>query len=442
MNKINRLRTVLGVVFLTAPALPAQRLLAQEKLSLQGAVERAMSRRSELATAELDVRLARIERVRAALRRVRLRLDGRWSEQRERRFVGASAELCAAQGISCGGWARARVIDAAAQVELPLWTGMALEAEWSRARHLERASQAEQRARRRDLKLEVTRAYWTVRWLELLRTSAQQALERREQVAAAIKARFGAGIAPRTDQGRAESARLRQRAQLAELEGRLTEARADLGAALQIDPAFTLTDDPPTTAPVLPSLAGALAEARRQRPELEAAGARTAAQGEQARVVRGALWPEISLFARAEAHNELLGIPQPNLIRHYSAGLLFSWLSLDGLAIWQDARAAELERQKLGHEGQRLAHLIDAEVRRAHGQLAAAVAERTPLLEAQAIARDTVALIKRRYQAGAALLIEVLDAEDELAELDAATVGNAIDIAVGQAALMAAQGQS
>jgi hypothetical protein len=52
-----------------------------------------------------------------------------------------------------------------------------------------------------------------------------------------------------------------------------------------------------------------------------------------------------------------------------------------------------------------------------------------------------VALIQRRYQAGAALLIEVLDAEDELAELDAAAAGNAIEIALAQAALAAARGQ-
>jgi outer membrane protein TolC len=416
--------------------------LAQERLSLDQAIDRAMKGRSELAAAALDVRLARVQRVRAALRRVRVRVDGRWGEQRERRHVGAAAEACAAQGLSCGGWARGRVVDAAAQVELPLWTGMALEAEWARARHLERASHAEQRARRLALKLEVTRAYWAVRWMERLREAARQALERRAQIAATIKARFGAGIAPRTDQGRAQTAMLRQQAQLGELQGRLAEARADLGEALELDPDFVLTDDPPSAPHAPPALDRALVRARQQRPELEAAGARTAAQGQQARIVRGALWPEVSLFARAETQNQLLGVPQPNLVSHYSAGVLFSWLSLDGLATWQDARAAELERQKLGHQGARLAALIDAEVRRAHGQLAAALAQRGPLVEAQAVARETVELIKRRYQAGAALLIEVLDAEDELAELDGAAAGNAADIAVGQAALDAAQGES
>jgi outer membrane protein TolC len=442
MSNTSKLRVSAVGLWLVIHALLPGSAIAQENLSLKGALERAFKQHSDLAIADLEVRLARIQKVRAALRRVRVRLDGRWSEQRERRYVGASAELCAGQGLACGGWARARVVDASAQLELPLWTGMALEAEWARARHLERASLAERRARRLALTLEVTRAYWTVRWMELLRQSARQALERRVLVAASIKARFGAGIAPRTDQGRAQTAMLRQRAQLSELEGRLAEARADLGAALELDPSFVLTDDPPAAPPPLPSLALALDQARRQRPELEAAGARTAAQDEQARIVRGALWPEVSLFARAEARNELLGIPQPDLIRHYSAGLLFSWLSLDGLATWQDARAAELDRQKAGHQGARIAQLVDAEVRRAHGQLAAALAERAPLLEAQAIARDTVTLIQRRYQAGAALLIEVLDAEDELAELDAAAAGNAVDIAVAQAALASARGQS
>src|SRR5439155_24039078 len=153
-----------------------------------------------------------------------------------------------------------------------------------------------------------------------LRDSAARALARRTEVAAVIKARFDGGLAPRTDYGRAQAALLRQRAALAELEGRAAEARADLAAALQIDDRVVLTDDPPADGAALAPLSQALAEARRRRPELELADARVGAQAQEARAIRGALWPELSLFAQADAQNEALGVTQPSLIGNFSAG--------------------------------------------------------------------------------------------------------------------------
>jgi len=436
-----------GTMATTAKALSTAAILigmaaaarAETRLTLAQAQALARGRRSDLAAGELGVRLGQLERLRAGLRRVRLGAGGRWSEQLEQRFANAPPALCATVDGLCRPLSRDRVIDLWANLEVPVWTGFTLEAEWARAGQLERGARAEQEARRKALNLEVARAYWEVRLAELQYQSAARALARRSEVAAVVKARFDGGLAPRTDHGRAEGAVLRQRATVAELQGREAEARAELAAALQIDEAIALADDPDDEV-ALPALATVLASAAR-RPELAAAQARTEAQAQQVRAVRGTYWPEISLFARAEAQNQALGVTQPGLMGNFSAGVQASWQALDGFLTWQAVQVAEVERDRLVLEQERLRHLVDAEVRRAHARLAGALAQRRPLAEARALAETTVALTRRRYQAGTSLLIELLDAEDELAQLDAAVVGKAVEIAEAQAALAAAGGE-
>jgi outer membrane protein TolC len=279
-----------------------------------------------------------------------------------------------------------------------------------------------------------------VRWAELLGKAAETALGRRNEVAAMIKARSEAGITPRGDLNRAETAALRQRAAVIDLEGRVAQARADLAAALQLDEELVLTDEPLAEGTTLPPVGQALAEAERRRPELAQAQAQAAAQQQQVRVIKGALWPQLSLFARADAENHVFGVPQPRLIGNLSGGLLVTWLAFDSLATFQAARGAALEADKLAAERERTRQLLRAEVRTAHSRLATAVARRDPLTRALALAESTLGLIRRRHQAGAALFIEVLDAENELEELTTSVIGNSIEIAQARAGLTAAIG--
>ena len=134
--------TVLAALVLVAPA-PAR---AQLALSLEEAQAIARRQRSEVAAAALDVRLAGFERLRAGLRRVRVHVSGRWSEQVEQRYVNAPPELCTSIDNLCRPLGRARVVDLSAHLEVPVFTGFGLEAEWSRAGQLERAARAQQRA--------------------------------------------------------------------------------------------------------------------------------------------------------------------------------------------------------------------------------------------------------------------------------------------------------
>jgi outer membrane protein TolC len=411
-------------------------------LTLADAIATARRHRAEVGQAALDVQLARLGLLRAGLQRVRLTIEGRVSEQIERLYVNAPQELCQSVDGLCQPTSRTRLFDLAANLSIPLWTGFGLEAGWSRARQLERAAHAQQQAQMRTLTLEVSRAYWTVRWAELQRDVVGRALERRSAVATLIKARADAGIAPRPDLNRADIAVLRQRAKLAEAEGRVTEARTGLGAALQIDDPITLTDDPAAAAIRLPALGDALAMARRQRPELERARAEAEAQRHRVSQIEGDFWPHLSLFGRAEARNEAFGVPQPNLIGNYSAGVMLSWLAFDSLTTFEAARSADLEYQKLSLEAQRAVHVVEAEVRAAHGRLASALARRAPLQAALALAESTADLLRRRYQTGGALLLEVIAAEEELEDLEASVIESAVAVAEAGAALDAVTGRT
>jgi outer membrane protein TolC len=138
--------------------------------------------------------------------------------------------------------------------------------------------------------------------------------------------------------------------------------------------------------------------------------------------------------------NQALGIPQPQLIGNVAGGLLVSWLAFDTLSTFTAARAADVQQDRLVSERERLRATVRAEARAAHSRLATALGRRQPLTEARTLAEDTLSLIRRRYHAGAALLIEVLDAENELEALVTDVVANAIEIAEAEAAVAAARG--
>jgi outer membrane protein TolC len=431
-----------GVVGLLAVAVLGSSAVAraETRLSLADAIDTAGRHRTEVVLADLDVQLARLGLLRAGLKRFRLTLDGRVSEQVERLYVNAPADLCASVEGLCQGTTRSRLYNISADLSIPVFTGFGLEATWSEARQVERAAYAARRTQLHTLALEVARAYWTVRGTELQQQAMLRALERRSATATLIKARADAGIAPKADLHRAEIAVLRQQADLADLTGRVSEARAVLAAALQVGDALVLTDDPAAVRPQLPTLGQVLETARKQRPELERATAEAEAQRHRVSAINGDFWPHLSLFGRAEARNEAFGVPQDNLIGHYAAGIMVSWLAFDSLGTFEASRTAEVERQKRALERERLVTVVEAEVRTAHGKLSSALARREPLERAQKLAETTLELLRRRYQSGGALLIEVLEAQNELEGLEMGIIDSDVAVAEAAAALAAAMG--
>jgi outer membrane protein TolC len=222
------------------------------------------------------------------------------------------------------------------------------------------------------------------------------------------------------------------------------EARAQLAAVLQVDEPIELTEDPAAHAPVAPPLGAALADGEAYRPELAGARAQVHAQVEATRAARSGYWPMLQLFAHADLQNSnpfIQGLSQDDLSANFYGGAQLQWTFFDTLSTWAQVRDAEYQRARLQADETRLRFTIEADVRSAHAELVKAIAQRAPTQRALDVARETVDLLRARYRAGDALVIELLDAEMQLLRSESDLVDNAIAIARAEAELAGAQGK-
>lgn len=425
---------VLGVLVPRAGA-------AARGVSLDEALAMARARRPELAEARAERSQAGLDVLAAGFERARLSLDSHYTEQAQRLYLDAPPELCASIEGLCDGPTRARLYGFTASLTVPLWTGWALEAGWSRARARHRASKARVEAAGQALTLEVTASYWAARRAQLRHEAAERALARRTELATLLGRRSRAGVTPAADALRAQSAVFEVKATVAERAAQRDQARAELAAALQADEGEVIPgDDPPAALPPLVPLATALSDAERARPDLQAAQAELEAQKKDVVASRGPLWPQISLFARADVQNEVLGIPQEHLVGSFAAGVTVRWQIFDSLTTFQAMGRAEAERARRETAYFRARAAVRLEVTAAHARLQAARERRVLMRDAAAATRQALDLLRRRYEGGAALLIEVRDAQEDLDGLETGEIDAAIDLVLAQATLDAARG--
>jgi outer membrane protein TolC len=415
--------------------------LQARKITLAEALDLARAHRAEVAEADADVALADLAGLRARMQRLRLTVGTELTEQVQRLHANAPAELCRSLEGLCGAPGHARLFDLTANLEVPLWAGFAIQAGVQRADHLTLAARESKQALLRRLTLEVTSAYWTARQIERQLQVAQRGLQRKAELASILNARTRAGVVPGTDSSRAQSAALRQRAALADLTGRLHQARAQLAAVLQVDEEVEPAEDPGERMLPHPALEQMVAESEQRRPEVRAARAQLQAGDQAVRVARGGLWPQVSLFGRANAQNEILGIPQSRPIASFLAGVIVRWNLFDSLNTYTAIRQAEQERDRSAQAHLRARTQARTEVRVAYRGLEAARLRRTLLEQALAISRDGYELLRRRYEGGSALLIELRDAEEEMEGLEAAVIENDMDIARAATELDTARGE-
>jgi outer membrane protein len=290
------------LLVLTAPA------RADRQLSLADAIALARGRRAELGQAELDIRRAQLNTLRAKLERAHLTLQANVVEQAQiyRSTQNSAQVVC---GLSATDSATRCPIEGhpyalTADLSVPVWSGLTVEAHVAGARASERAADANRRAALNSIGLDAANAYWEVRRAELALEVAKRALDRTQAIERAAKTRVSAGIAPQVDYERAHVSSMRQAETVNAIESNELVARAQLGAALQLDEAVTLGEDPAAHAPPLPPLPAALDAAAQQRPELAATRAVVDAQIQTVRAAKGAYWPQVSLFGQATAGNQ------------------------------------------------------------------------------------------------------------------------------------------
>jgi outer membrane protein len=268
-----------------------------------------------------------------------------------------------------------------------------------------------------DVIAEVEAAYYA-----LLGVQAQVDALRQLEIALgasleAAEVRFRGGLVSRADQLRARAALAE--AEVARLSAERDQAKAE--AALKqtagIDQTRTLVLDwktsPPAVVEAANLLAELLAEAQRQRPDLQAlqaAAASASAEAERARAVR---WPVLSLGANGGRTYFLEDDRAPST--SYNVGVNLSVPLFDGGRLAAEARAAERDAERLqavvGTQRSQIARAVtDAyhDVRHAQAQRAG-VAIQFESASESALAAES------RYNAGVGSLLELLTAQAALA---------------------------
>jgi outer membrane protein TolC len=418
---------------------PATGVRAERALSVGDAIAIVRANNSGAIQARLDVERADINVLRARLERAQLSIRATVTEQAQRLNVNGPPEVCALSPATCNN--EAHIFDGSARLVVPAWSGFGVEAHIAGARAQKSAAQADEHTTLNALALEVAQAYWEVRRAELRFDVATRVLASSRRIEEITREKVNAGIAPTVDFNRAHVLVLREQEQLNTFESAAIAARARLGAVLELDDVLCLTDEPATPL-ALPALAVAERDALAARPDLRAAHARVEAQSQAVRAAKGAYWPQLDLVAQASAQNQPAYAPgtQESVVLGAIVGVRASWALFDGLSTWTTVREARVLREWAQADVDRLRHQVVADVRRSHGVLAKAIDRRALAQEATAAQRESVAILRQRYQVGGALLIELLLAQVDLANLEAELVDASIAIAQGQAQLNAALG--
>jgi outer membrane protein TolC len=430
----------LPILIACALATPAR---ADRALSLADALGLARAHRSEVTQADIELRRAHLGVLRAWLQRAHLTVQASVSEQVQQLNLNGPSQACSATPGLCS--IEAHPFSGQATLNVPIWSGLTVEAELAKARALERAATADVRTALNSVALEAATAYWEVRRFELAIDVARRSLDRTRDIERAARARVDAGIAPQVDVERARVQTLRQMEQVTAIEAQLAVARAELGAALQLDERFHLVEDPAAHVPSLPSLDRALAEAARSRPELTSASAQVEAQTEAVRSAKGGYSPQLSLFGQATAGNQLFQLTPPQtqelLVFTAIAGVQLNWVLFDSLSTWTAVRDAGLTRDRVTESAVRLRYQVRADVEGAHGRLAAALQRKAIATDAVTAARRALDLLQRRYQVGSSLLLELILAQADLTNLEGDLLDAQVTTAEAAVALQAALGR-
>jgi outer membrane protein len=233
----------------------------------------------------------------------------------------------------------------------------------------------------------------------------------------AVALRLLGGLSSRADQLRARAAYVE--AQLArQLADRdLAKAEAALRQAASIAQTQALALDweavPPSALDAATLLADLLAEAERQRPDLQALRAAAASAKYEAERARAARWPSLSLAANTGRSFFLEDERTPSTT--YSVGLNLSVPLFDGGRLKAEARAAARDAERLQAEADTQRSQVAREVSEAYQDVRYAQTAREGIVVQFDSADESARAAEARYKAGVGSLLEWLTAQADLA---------------------------
>jgi outer membrane protein len=425
---------------------------AAVSLSLADALRLASERRAEMTEAKLEIERAKLRHLAARLAYFDFHVTGHGNAG----YEGGNAELYAPNApCAYTGGCPANVYDAdvEATLNVPVWSGLSNESKLGAARSRREAAEARARVVSTSILVDVARAYWAVRRGELLRDAVSTELGQYRELEKLTQHEVTVGTVAGFDLNRIRSEALSVEARLRATERELGVARAQFGAALEIDEEVKLTDDLPMDPPPVPARDEVERTALAVHPELMAVRAEYHAAELDVRAAKGGYWPQLSLVGQAAAgagslprsyNSTTTNINTNNADQTwagYFAGAQLTWQVFDMLGTWLQVREAQLAQMSARAERTKQRYRVIADVRAAHAQLSLAAAEVGALRQAVTLARSNVDVARRRYAAGTARLFEVLDVQRELVRLEQDLIDSAVNVAEADMQLRAAVGR-
>lgn len=223
-------------------------------------------------------------------------------------------------------------------------------------------------------------------------------------------------------------------------------ARADLSAAIGLDPGTPLrVSDPPNmmaepSQP--PPVPDAIDRALGNRPSLKAFALAASQNRKLASAAKGTYWPNVSVFGQwGRSTSDLdLYVEAPGRNSQASAGVQLSWNVFNGLADQANVRKAEIQVALAENDLASGRRGVANDVEKAVAQLAAARAQARVAQQAEQTAKEGLRLARTRQEVGVGTQLEVRDAELKLTQAQLNVVGSLVDGREAEAALRRAQG--
>jgi outer membrane protein len=302
----------------------------------------------------------------------------------------------------------------------PLYTGGAIAAQRLASRHDGEATAAARSQTAADLRLAARQAYWdAVRAAAAIAAAAAQE-QRAQRLLGDTSALLAAGMAVNADVLAAKERLASARVGRVAAEAAAANALAALRSLLQLDPDVTLELADSLGGP-LPEAPPPIEELRRRaladRPELAAAAARIAAASAREQLARAPARPGLAALAQWDYSrpNQRYFPQQDEWRQSWSLGVAASWTLFDGGKSRADTAASQAGQRAATWERDELARRIALEVETGRRNLESALASVSAADDARAAARERETAARERHAAGLAAMVEILDAEAQLA---------------------------
>jgi len=307
-------------------------------------------------------------------------------------------------------------------LQWPIYTSGRLQATARAAKAELTAAGKDVEAARADLRLEITRAYWALLTAREAVRVVDEALKQITEHLRDVRNRFQVGLVPPSDVLSVEAQRSGEEVLLIDARNLQELAAADLRRLIGADPDTPLELDAALgeVPPAPPPAVGLVAEARSARPERQALTSRIAGAAERQTAARAASRPVIALaggldYARP---NPRIFPRSPEWNESWDAGVNFSWPLWDGGRVRADVAEAAANHRAVEQRLQEFDSVLEVEVRQRRLDLESARAAIAAGGDAVRSATEARRVVAERYRAGVATNTEVLDAQQQLLQVE------------------------